>query len=112
MIAIIWEYIIDPTMREEFEHYYHDQGVWAQCFRRHPDYIKTQLIQDRANNLRYITIDYWLQEASFEQFHHQYRAEYEAIDAVCAAFTTSETRIGIFEEPAPTIGQAPFHFPH
>jgi heme-degrading monooxygenase HmoA len=98
MIAIIWEYVIEPMQHEVFEEYYHAQGIWAQYFQQHPDFLKTQLIQDYENPLRYVTIDYWKHETSFEQFRNQYRTEYDAIDALCTSFTKSETRIGTFIE--------------
>jgi hypothetical protein len=100
MVTIIWEYHIEPTMQPAFEQYYHANGTWAQCFQRHPDFIETRLIQDSTNKYRYLTIDYWQNETSFVRFYRQYQAEYDAIDAICSAFTINETRIGIFVEPA------------
>jgi heme-degrading monooxygenase HmoA len=99
MVTIIWEYLVAPGMQPAFEQHYHAQGTWAICFRRHPEFIETRLIKDRTNSHRYLTLDYWQNEASFEQFHQQYHAEYDAIDAKCSALTISETYLGTFTEP-------------
>ncbi len=99
MVVIIWEYYVQPTLQPAFEQYYHAHGIWAHCFHQHPDFIETRLMQDSTNPYRYLTLDYWRNETSFNQFYQHYQAEYDAIDTVCRTFTSSETCLGTFVEP-------------
>jgi hypothetical protein len=43
-----------------------------------------------------VTIDTWDDERAYRLFHETYGAEYAALDAVCAAFSTEERLIGQF----------------
>jgi heme-degrading monooxygenase HmoA len=97
VIEIIWTYRVRQERLCDFERYYRSDGVWAQLFRNAAAYRGTVLLHDSEDPLRFATIDRWESLAGCEEFLKQHRAEYERIDAVCAAFTTEETRVGSFE---------------
>lgn len=77
----------------EFEQAYGVDGEWVKLFRRAPGYLRTELIRDRENPLRYLTIDSWESEDAYAAFRSQFSKEFAALDAKCAAWTTSEKEI-------------------
>ena len=93
----VWEYRVRAGREAEFLEAYGPQGTWVQLFRRAPGFVRTELHRDRVQPERFLTLDYWESEESWQAFRSQFRSEYEAIDARCAALTLSEHEIGKFE---------------
>jgi quinol monooxygenase YgiN len=92
----IWAFKVHAQHVAAFREHYGEGGAWVQLFRRAPGYLGTQLLQDRADPLRFVTIDSWRSAADYEAFRASYAAEYDAIDRLCEGFTSEETLIGKF----------------
>ena len=92
--AYVWEFEVAASRQEEFERRYGPEGPWMELFSLDPGYIGSSLLQDRANPLRYVTIDRWASEESFHAFRARYAARYEALDKSCEELTTSERSLG------------------
>ena len=92
----LWELIVAPEHVREFAATYGEDGEWVQLFRRAPGYLRTDLIRDPDHPTRYLTIDYWESETAYAAFRSQYAKEFAALDAKCAAWTTSEREMGRF----------------
>ena len=71
-------------------------GSWAQLFRNSPGYLGTDLWHDRADALRYVTIDRWASAEAWREFRAQFAAEYERLDREYAGLTTHEAPLGEF----------------
>jgi heme-degrading monooxygenase HmoA len=97
MYVIIWEYRAKAEHSEEFEKIYGSNGEWADLFQRQNGYIGTELLRDRQNQERYITIDRWVSLADYESFLSQWEKEYEALDAQCTGLTEQEAMLGTWE---------------
>jgi heme-degrading monooxygenase HmoA len=102
--AAVWEFAVDAAQRAEFETRYGPDGAWARLFRRAAGYRGTELLRDRTNALRYVTIDRWESLEAFQAFHARYGAEYARLDRECESLTAREARIGEFE---PVAGDPP-----
>jgi len=92
----LWEFIVAREHVAEFEQAYGDDGEWVKLFRRAAGYLRTELIRDRWNPLRYLTIDYWESEDAYDAFRSEFSKEFAALDSKCAEWTTSEREIGRF----------------
>jgi heme-degrading monooxygenase HmoA len=92
----MWEYRVAPEHVDAFVRAYGPDGAWVRLFRRAPGYARTELHRDRADTTRFVTVDYWESEHAWQAFRARFAAEYEALDARCAAFTTHEREIGRF----------------
>jgi heme-degrading monooxygenase HmoA len=97
MIHIIWEFHVAPGHRKEFEKHYGTEGTWAQLFRLSSAYSGTELLHDEEDPGRYLTVDRWDDQPSFEKFRVDYAAEYQRIDQSMERLTDSEKRLGVFE---------------
>lgn len=92
----LWEFIVAREHVHEFEQAYGENGEWVKLFRRAPGYFRTELIRDRENPLRYLTIDTWESEDAYAAFRSQFSKEFAALDSTCDEWTTSEREIGRF----------------
>ena len=98
--ATVWEFRVRTDRREEFERDYGPQGSWARLFRQAKGYIGTELLRDRSEPLRYLTIDRWASLEAYHAFHAEFAQAYAALDERCAELTTHEAALGEYD-PAP-----------
>lgn len=97
--VILWTYAVRAERTGEFERLYGPEGGWARLMAGHAGYRGTELLRDRADPRRYVTIDRWDSVGDYERFRERTGAEFAALDAQGEALTVEETRIGAFEIP-------------
>ena len=81
---------------EEFIEKYGPEGNWAWFFRGSNGYIRTELVRDVSDHLRFLTLDVWKTEADFNDFRERHLAEYKRLDREFEGLTERETRLGAF----------------
>lgn len=94
----IWEYQVSPDQRPEFEQHYGSAGSRVSLFRVAEGYIDTILLHDRSDEGRYITMDRWRDESSYQAFRIDYANQYLQLDKQCEHLTNSEMFLGAFYE--------------
>jgi heme-degrading monooxygenase HmoA len=92
--ATLWEFSVPPAHRSEFVSHYGPDGSWVRLFRRARGYLGTDLLSDRADPLRYVTIDRWESADHWHAFRRQFSEEYEALDRRCERLTAREAPLG------------------
>ncbi|MCB2217852.1 antibiotic biosynthesis monooxygenase family protein [Desulfofustis glycolicus] len=97
-ITVLWEYIVRDGYLDQFLQAYASDGTWAELFRKHPGYLKTELIRDSSNPNRFITIDHWVSLPAYSTMKHLSRNEYKSMDEHCEKFTVDENYIGVFAQ--------------
>jgi len=95
--TVVWEFRVKPGQRRGFEQAYGPEGDWVRLFRRSEDYLGTDLIRDRGQRLRYVTLDHWNSRQAYLRFKKENRHAYQAIDAKCESLTRREKLIGEFD---------------
>ncbi len=96
----LWAFRVLPGRAEEFLAHYESEGTWSQLFRRAPGYLGTRLLRDRADPLRFVTVDDWESEQHYRELLSQFSAEYEVLDRICDGLTSEETELGHFLDVA------------
>jgi heme-degrading monooxygenase HmoA len=94
--VIVWEFRVRQDREREFVEQYGPEGSWARFFRSSSGYIRTELVRDVADHLRFLTLDYWQTEEEFNDFRKQNLAEYQRLDKEFEGLTEKETRLGVF----------------
>jgi heme-degrading monooxygenase HmoA len=94
----VWEFVARAARQAEFERQYGPDGGWVALFRRADGYIGSQLLQDRSNALRYLTIDRWASIEAFRSFRERFAEPYAALDRRCDGLTIRESPLGEFSE--------------
>ena len=59
MYTILWEFLVPPRRRAEFEQAYAADGPWAELFGRADGFAGTQLLRCTEQDGRYLTVDRW-----------------------------------------------------
>ncbi|MEK7262917.1 MAG: antibiotic biosynthesis monooxygenase [Bacteroidota bacterium] len=96
-VIIIWEFLVKKECEVQFIQRYNAEGVWVQFFRKGNGFMRTELLRDVENSLRFVTMDYWNSIAEYEFFRREHLHEYNNIDEQSEALTQQENFIGIFE---------------
>lgn len=92
--ARLWEFAVVAARQAEFESHYGPEGSWVQLFRRAQGYLGTELLHDRIDSLRYVTIDRWQSAEDWHTFRRRFSDQYEALDRRCEGLTTRESPLG------------------
>jgi heme-degrading monooxygenase HmoA len=92
---------VAPTAQAQFEFEYGPEGAWVTLFREAPGYLGTLLLHDKADPLRYITVDRWESEAAHDLFRSKNLQRYLETDRRCQGYTMSERALGEFTEGKP-----------
>lgn len=95
--SYIWEYRVREEDQAVFEAGYGPEGEWAELFRRGAGYLRTELLRDRADPTRYVTIDYWESEKAFLAFRRELASDFEEIDRRFERVTAEEAKLGEFD---------------
>ena len=103
----VWEFRVRPAATEAFEAAYAPDGEWARLFRRDAGYLGTELLRDRAEPGRYLTVDRWRSAAAWEAFRDRHGADYAALDERCEPLTLAERHLGSFEAVDRRQGEEP-----
>jgi heme-degrading monooxygenase HmoA len=96
--AYVWEFHVPLDLQSEFEQHYAPGGTWAQLFRSSAGYIETLLLKDKSSPSRYVTVDRWRDEETFQAFRSSFSQQYEQLDRECERLTVGEQLVGEFAE--------------
>ena len=96
--SYVWEFIVPETSAPEFEKYYGPKGHWTTLFGQSDGYLNTELLRDKTNSLRYLTIDHWQSEEHYSEFLSMFKVAYDELDSRCEELTSQETKIGTFTQ--------------
>jgi heme-degrading monooxygenase HmoA len=92
----LWAYRVSPGRLNAFLELYGPNGSWADLFRRAPGYLGTQLLQDRIQSDRFITVDRWVSEEAFVSFRRRFAEDFDHLDRLGETLTAEETALGEF----------------
>lgn len=70
--ATIWEFRVHGERREEFERHNGPQSGWVELFRQAAGFVGTELLHDRSDPLRYVTIDRWTSADAYRAFRGEF----------------------------------------
>jgi len=97
MYCYVWSYVVRPESVPAFRIAYGPDGDWAEFFRRDPTYLRTDLLRDRNNPTRFMTLDFWSSREACVSFQERFAAEYGALDKSFEHLTIEEVHLGDFD---------------
>ena len=100
MYTILWEFLVPPHRRADFEQAYAADGPWAELFGRADGFAGCQLLTCTEQDGRYLTVDRWRSGGDHAAFQREFGTEYAALDARLEGLADVENRIGAFEDAA------------
>lgn len=93
---LVWEFVVRPGCEAAFVDRYGPDGDWARLFGRADGFLGTQLLRDRNDDRRFLTIDRWQSAEAHAAFRRHFEAEYTELDRQLEALTVSERNLGSF----------------
>ena len=100
MYTILWEFLVAPAKRAEFEQAYAADGPWAELFVRADGFAGIQLLRCTEQDGRYLTVDRWRSRLDHVAFRREFGTEYTALNARLEGLADVENRIGACEDSA------------
>jgi heme-degrading monooxygenase HmoA len=104
VLLIVWQFRPAPGREAELAHAYGADGPWVSLFRKASGFVESALAQDSSDPGRFLTLDWWESESSFQAFEREHALEYAAIDAKCEALCAEERPLGRFRVPPEPAG--------
>ena len=98
MYTILWEFLVPPPRRAEFERAYAADGLWAQLFARAEGFVGVELLRCTEQDGRYLTVDRWRSQADLRAFQRDHGTEYATLDRRLEGIAAIENRIGAFDD--------------
>lgn len=92
----LWVYEVSPEAVDDFCELYGPDGAWVALFRQAPGYLDTQLLEDRHQMGRFVTIDRWESEEAFSNFRAAFEDHFDHLDHLGEELTVRETPLGEF----------------
>ena len=92
----IWAYEVLSGRVDDFYELYGPKGSWVALFRRAPGYLDTQLLLDRNQAGRFLTIDRWESRVAFTSFRDTFAEEFNRLDHLGEQLTSHEVLLGEF----------------
>ena len=80
MYLRVWEYEVPADHVDAFLAAYGPDGDWARFFRGGPGYLGTGLFRDTEGGGHFLTVDRWVDQATWFRFLDGSRQAYEALD--------------------------------
>ena len=90
----LWEFTVPPGRQSEFEAHYGPEGDGVRLFRRATGYLGSELLQDRADPQRYLTVDRWTSPEAWRAFRDRFATEYERLDRELEGLAAREAPLG------------------
>ncbi|MGH8825720.1 MAG: antibiotic biosynthesis monooxygenase family protein [Jiangellaceae bacterium] len=89
----VWRYEVHAGSVADFERFYGQDGAWARLFALADGYVGTELYRAVSRPGRYLTVDTFADDASWQRFLLEHRAAYEELDARTSDLTLQEQEL-------------------
>ena len=89
----VWRYDVRAGSTADFERIYGRDGAWARLFSRAEGYIGTELYRAVDRPDRYLTVDAFNDDASWQRFLLEHRVAYDDLDRQSSELTVAEQEL-------------------
>lgn len=96
MVAVVWQFDIQPGADDAFERLCGADGAWTKLSRRSRSFLGSSFLRDRASETRYLLVEYWSEMVIYEKHLEDFGAEIEALERARAALVERTETVGIF----------------
>lgn len=89
----VWRYDVRAGSAADFERIYGQDGAWARLFSRAEGFIGTELYRAVETPGRYVTVDAFTDDASWQRFLLEHRVAYDDLDRQSSELTLGEQEL-------------------
>lgn len=89
----VWRYDVRAESTEDFARIYGPDGAWARLFSRADGFVGTELYKAVDRPSRYLTVDAFADDASWQRFLLEHRVAYDDLDRQTSELTLAEQEL-------------------
>jgi hypothetical protein len=93
MFVRVWKYHVPDDRVAPFTRAYAADGAWSELFARAAGFLGTEFYRDAARADRFLTIDRWQDEQSWQSFLIEFGPEYQALDLQLEGLAAAERSV-------------------
>jgi quinol monooxygenase YgiN len=95
VVAVVWQFQVQPGKSAEFERFYGADGDWTRLSRRSRSFLGSSFLKDLASE-RYLLIEYWSEMVVYEKHRVTNEAEVRRLEAERRGFVAQADAFGVF----------------
>ena len=96
MVAVVWQFDIQPGKSEDFERLYGADGAWTALSRRSRSFLGSSFLRDITLDTRYMLVEYWSEMLVYEKHFADFSDEVRELEEQRAALVARMDTIGLF----------------
>jgi hypothetical protein len=96
VIAVVWQFDVQPGRNHEFETFYGADGPWTGLSRRSRSFLGSSFLRDLAQPDRYLVIEYWSEMVVYEKHHADFQDEVNQLERQRSTLLVDALPLGLF----------------
>ena len=96
MVAVVWQFDIQPEMAADFERLYGADGDWTKLSRRSRSFLGSSFLRDIGTENRYLLVEYWGEMVVYEKHLADFGDELQALERERERLVQRMETIGVF----------------
>ena len=96
MVAVVWQFDIQPEMAAEFERLYGADGDWTKLSRRSRSFLGSSFLRDIGSETRYLLVEYWGEMVVYEKHLADFGDELQALERERERLVQRMETVGVF----------------
>ena len=97
MVAVVWQFDIQPGKADDFEHLYGADGTWTALSRRSRSFLGSSFLRDIALDTRYMLVEYWSEMVVYEKHFADFSDEVKELEGQRARVMVHMDTVGVFQ---------------
>ena len=97
MLAVVWQFEIQPGRADDFERLHGADGEWTKISRRSRSFLGSSFLKELANPRRYFLVEYWSEMFVYEKHLADFSDQMEELKAKRADMIVETVPFGIFD---------------
>jgi quinol monooxygenase YgiN len=96
VIALVWQFKVQPGREAAFEGFVGAEGPWQALSRRSRSCLGSSFMRDTAQPTRYLVVEYWSEMLVYEKHQADYSDDVEALEQERNQLLEEMSLLGIF----------------
>ena len=96
MVAVVWQFDIQPEMAADFERLYGADGDWTKLSRRSRSFLGSSFLRDIGSETRYLLVEYWGEMVVYEKHLADFSDELQALERERERLVQRMETVGVF----------------
>ena len=96
MVAVVWQFDIQPEMAADFERLYGADGDWTKLSRRSRSFLGSSFLRNIGAENRYLLVEYWGEMVVYEKHLADFSDELQALEKERERLVERMETVGVF----------------